>query len=195
MIKKQTQNAAVHIWRIIHTIRVKILGLELSLWLVINKGLGRFVLTPDSCLQPLCEGTMVRTAIRRPSFLLLPCVPHPFLVSLKVSTLEDSIQTPPFPYNLPWPEQGSLKISSLNHSTRLACTDQSAQGCCLTMLSLWFSGLFKRNTDHSLFLCVCATPAGLEGHSPLIWFVLRVGTSDPGPRQMPEELPGLESFV
>ena len=109
MIKKQTQNAAVHIWRIIHTIRVKILGLELSLWLVINKGLGRFVLTPDSCLQPLCEGKIVRTTIRRPSFLLLPCVPHPFLVSLKVSTLEDSIQTPPFPYNLPWPEQGSLK--------------------------------------------------------------------------------------
>ena len=79
-----------------HTIRVKILGLELSLWLVINKGLGGFVLTLDSCLQPLpCEGKMIRTTIRCPSYYCLESLTL-FFVSLKVSTLEDSIQIPPF---------------------------------------------------------------------------------------------------
>ena len=42
MIKKQKRNSTVYIWRIIHTIKVKILGLEISLWLMINQGVGRF---------------------------------------------------------------------------------------------------------------------------------------------------------
>ena len=53
-----------------------------TFWLVINKGLGGFVLTLDSCLQPLpCEGKMVRTTIRCPSYYCLESLTLFFCIS------------------------------------------------------------------------------------------------------------------
>lgn len=57
----------------IHTLRIKILSLQVSLWLVTNKELGRLVLTQEilsSALRQLAlvsQGKKFRTMIRCPS--------------------------------------------------------------------------------------------------------------------------------
>ena len=130
--------------------------------------------------------------------LIIALSPSPFFFCISQSFHPGRLNSDPtFSLKPPLTRAGQRWKSLLwSTSTRLACTDQSTQGCGLVMLSLRFSGPFKRNIDHSLFLCVCAvSPAGFDRHSPSIWFVLKVSTSDPGRRQMPEELPGPESFV
>ena len=108
-----------------HTIRVKILGLELSLWLVINKGLGGFVLTLDSCLQPLpCEGKMIRTTIRCPSYYCLESLTLFFLYLSKFPPWKTQFRSHLFVKTSPDQSRAAVKISSLIHQHQ-ACLHRS----------------------------------------------------------------------
>lgn len=135
---------------------------------MINKGLGRFVLTHGflslALRHLLCEGKKVRTTIKCASFLLLPGVPSPFFCASQSLHPGRLNSDPTFTLKPPLPRAASQPPAPC-----LSAKFNQHTGCCLVKLFLNFSETFKRNIDHSLFMCVCSiSPSGFEGHSPLI---------------------------
>lgn len=185
-------------------LRIKILSLQVSLWLVTNKELGRLVLTQEilsSALRQLAlvsQGKKFRTMIRCPSSP--QCLPSNH--SLRLLTLLLWL-----PKSLLWkvPFKSSLFCeTSPDHSNLRLCSSELPDPFLpvwvdphtvyhLTMLSLQFSGTLKEKSIVYLFLSPLLDSRGRQVH----WFGLpwKGGPTDPGCGQIPEEPAGLEPFV
>lgn len=109
---------------------------------MINKGLGRFVLTHGflslALRHLLCEHKKVRTTIKCPSFLLLPGVPSPFFCASQSLHPGRLNSDPTFTLKPPLP-----RAASQPPAPRWSAKFNQHTGCCLVKFSSIFLKLLK----------------------------------------------------